>query len=366
MIRFGYYTPSVVLSSDLQDVNIFTDHSFVDFRLSCGPSTVVESRYYAYNGTIIISDICSLIEDYLAGQTENTLSEFTISATAGDESAELSFTVLYCDRTLGLFAPEDWLRQNFLTLSQSRRIAPDDFIQLSWYTTEREGISFRVYATFINDKGVRDTYYYAHSGNGLIAHFNGIMTECVWLRQVREKIKTALKLESLTLLSVSIRCGDRSASFYIDHALAGVVPFYYLNCFGVPEHISLPRTTTEKIKTDRSIATVGKSSQFYDITTSKEYEVVTGALSSDECLQVEQMLTSPSVGVPFGPDEVMYETDFDALHIILISDFTSEISDGNDKLNSVKFTWRFADNKPKVAARNSPGIFNDKFNPVFS
>ena len=144
------------------------------------------------------------------------------------------------------------------------------------------------------------------------------------------------------------------------------LPFFYLNCFGVVEQLSLQRTTTEKVKADRSIATLGKSSQFYDVTTSKEYEVESAALTSDECLQVEQMLTSPSVRIPYGPNTSLYDNDFDALIPILITDFTSELSDTDEKLNSVKFTWRFAENRPKIAAPQSPGIFNDKFNPTFS
>uniref|UniRef100_UPI003FEFCA4E hypothetical protein n=1 Tax=Candidatus Limisoma sp. TaxID=3076476 RepID=UPI003FEFCA4E len=105
---------------------------------------------------------------------------------------------------------------------------------------------FRVYCTFINDKGQRDTYLYTHSGNGMIAHINGIMTEYVGLDQIREKVKVAKKIETLTLQSVTVRCGNRSATFFIDPALADIEPFYYLNCFGVSEHISLSRITTEK------------------------------------------------------------------------------------------------------------------------
>ena len=78
------------------------------------------------------------------------------------------------------------------------------------------------------------------------------------------------------------------------------------------------------------------------------------------------MLTSPSVRIPWGRDVAIYEVDFDAVISILISDYTSEISDSDEKLNSVKFTWRFAHNRPKVEPPYSPGIFNDKFNPTFS
>lgn len=96
------------------------------------------------------------------------------------------------------------------------------------------------------DKGQHDTYLYAHSGNGMIAHINGIMTEYVGLDQIREKVKAAIKTETLTLQSVTVRCCNRSATFFIDPALADIKPFYYLNCFGVPEYISLSRITTER------------------------------------------------------------------------------------------------------------------------
>lgn len=84
---------------------------------------------------------------------------------------------------------------------------------------------FRVYCTFINNKGQRDTYLYAQSGNGMISHINGIMTEYVGLDQIREKVKVAKKIETLTLQSVTVRCGNRSATFFIDPALADIEPF---------------------------------------------------------------------------------------------------------------------------------------------
>jgi len=144
------------------------------------------------------------------------------------------------------------------------------------------------------------------------------------------------------------------------------VPFYYLNCFGVVEQLPLQHITTEKVKSDRSVAKLGRASRFYDVTTSKEFKVESAPLTSDECLQVKQLFTSPTVRIPFGIYSVLYETDFDALTTILITDFTSEISDTDEKPNSVKFTWRFKDTRPKFNARYSPGIFDTHFQPPFS
>ena len=38
----------------------------------------------------------------------------------------------------------------------------------------------------------------------------------------------------------------------------------------------------------------------------------------------------------------------------------------SEKLNKVKFTWRYSDNRPLMDSPLTPGIFNDKFNPTYS
>lgn len=271
----------------MPDISIFTDHEAVDFRLVANGERLLEGRYYANDGYVVVSDISSIIEHYMAGNTDGNLCKVHMEAFVGEDETDYNdsvVTVLYCDKTTGLTDPTDWLRENFLTLTRSRRLAPHSFINVSWYTTEKESAMFRVYVTYLDDDGKRRTYQYVQSGNGQIAHINGIATEFVVLDTVVDKLRERTKVENPVLQSVTVRCGNRSASYFIDPALAAVVPFYYLNCFGVPEHISMPRTTTEKLKTDRSVALLGKTSQFYDITHSKEYEVESGPLTADECL----------------------------------------------------------------------------------
>lgn len=50
----------------------------------------------------------------------------------------------------------------------------------------------------------------------------------------------------------------------------------------------------------------------------------------------------------------------------LITDFTCEFSDTDEKLNKVKFTWRHSANRPLMDAPLTAGIFDDKFNPTYS
>lgn len=368
MIQFSFLTSDVMLSSDIPDIIIFTDHDYIDFRLLSSGYTLLEGRYYAIDGKATVTDIGSLVENYLAGNTDIPLADFVVEASFDDddEMAEKEFTALYCNVATGLFDPADWLRHNFLTLTKSRRIAPDDFINLMLYAAPEESLTFRVLATYLDADGNRGTYSYIASGNGLVVTVGDVYSQYIYLDNVRDAIKSAMNLDAVTLLSVTVQCGDRSLTCFVDKSLADVAPFYYLNCFGIPEHISLPRTTIAKLKVDRSVATLSKTSQFYDITTSKEYEVETGPLTADECAQVEQMFASPLVRVPLTTYGYNFETDFDALDTILITDFTSELSDTDEKLNSVKFTWRYADNRQKVNISEENEIFDTNFNNSFN
>ena len=70
--------------------------------------------------------------------------------------------------------------------------------------------------------------------------------------------------------------------------------------------------------------------------------------------------------IPSGPDMAVYETDFDALLQVLITDFTCEFSNSDEKLNTVKFTWRLSDKRPNIYPPFTLDIFDDYFNPIFT
>ncbi len=80
------------------------------------------------------------------------------------------------------------------------------------------------------------------------------------------------------------------------------------------------------------------------------------ALTSDEAEWIGQLFTS---------HEVYCMKDGNQLPV-LITDSTCEMQDGDDKLNTVKFTWRFADNRPAVSFPSSPNIFTEHYTQPFS
>ena len=76
-----------------------------------------------------------------------------------------------------------------------------------------------------------------------------------------------------------------------------------------------------------------------------------------------ERICSDDVRTPYesAPDD----GDFDALRPVLITDSTSEIADDPEKPNTVKFAWRYAENR--IAQRNplGLGIFTEPYDFTF-
>ncbi len=88
-----------------------------------------------------------------------------------------------------------------------------------------------------------------------------------------------------------------------------------------------------------------------------------GALTADECALAEQLFSADDVRVTYEsqPDDA----DFDALRPILITDFTCEMAGLPEKPNTVKFTWRYATNRPTLTNPVADDIFTNAYNVTF-
>lgn len=95
----------------------------------------------------------------------------------------------------------------------------------------------------------------------------------------------------------------------------------------------------------------------------EEFEVQSGALTADECALAEQLFSADDVRVTYEsqPDDA----DFDALRPILITDFTCEMAGLPEKPNTVKFTWRYATNRPTLTNSVADDIFTNAYNVTF-
>ena len=121
----------------------------------------------------------------------------------------------------------------------------------------------------------------------------------------------------------------------------------------------MPVLTTAKTDVDRSLAVINGKSQFYNQSTAKTYEVEATRLTSDEAAWIDQLFSSYDV-FRIEPDATNPDEPL-VLAPVLITDCTCEIHDGDEKLNTVKFTWRHTDNRPIVRLSASPGIFTSPY-----
>lgn len=166
------------------------------------------------------------------------------------------------------------------------------------------------------------------------------------------------------MLSFTVRCGQRSVTSFVDNSLTDLESFYFRNCFNVWDSATLPVETTAKTDIERSFAIINGKSRFYNRYTAKTYEVEAGPLTSDEAGWIDQLFSSHDVFL-IEPDPT---NSYDPLVLapILITDATCEIQDGDEKLNTVKFTWRYTDNRPIVRLSASRAIFTEPYNLVYS
>lgn len=364
-----YKPTGIIMSSSIGDIGITVDGDFVDVLLT-GPCNAVllSERYYAYGRNVRLYDIASLIEDYMRSSGVS-FEKFTLTAytdTTGNKADSWTMNVLYCDRyTLCTDLPT-FLRENFLCALSTRRIATDTIVSLFYYAEKGESRKYTVsYTCRLKDGSFHRSYFYKDST--LTVNAPGIIQLNINYADIIDdaahEVASELR-QDIQLVAFTLSCGQRSISFFIDPTLNDRNTLYFRNCFNVWDFVALPAITTAKTDVERTIATVNGVSQFYNQTATKTYEVNVGPLTSDEVEWIDQLFTSYEVfRIEPNPCD-----EYDPLLMapILITDSTCETQDGDTELNYVKFTCRFADNRPIIRLSASPGIFTSPYNIVYS
>ena len=366
----------MMLSCHIGTISILTDKEYIDVDISTTEKDyLLSERYYATDGKVTLYDLRSLVEQAMRPHgIVVTNVWFEVYVDTPDEQSEdydrTSLYCMFCSRNLGIDDFEPLLKSHFLTSAASRRVAPDCFVFLPFFAYSGELVNYEVFVDYVlkgtgdEERGTRTAGHcsYAGSMQDTIAKENEVWTYTIHSFSVARKVMEIVGHE-VELTAFTVRVGDRAASFFIDKSLAGTRPFYFRNCFNVSDNLFVPAVTTAKTKVDRSLAVLGNVSQFYDTTCEQTYEVQSAGLTADECSLAEQMFCSDDVRTPYesAPDD----GDFDALRPVLITDSTSEIADDPEKPNTVKFTWRYAENR--IAQRNplGLGIFTEPYDYTF-
>lgn len=360
--KITYAPKGLTMSSGIGDIVARTDAEAVDVMLktSDGQELLTE-RFYAHSGLVTLRDPASLVEAWMRGKGAS-FAEFslTVSSSEPDDRDRCDMKVLYCEDFYPNFDVSRFARESFLTTLPMRRIAPDADASLSFLAEAGESVACHVSAV-VRDEGDAGRRRFSFTlDEDKTADKTGVFS----FRVTVPEILTRSKGERVELFTVS--CGGRAATFFVDPSLCAASTlnsFTFRNCFNAWETATVAAVTTAKTEVDRSLAVLGGQSQFYDRSVTRTYEAETTPLSDTEAAWLEQLFASHEVvrlvSNPTDDQEPLVAVP------VLVTDSTCEVQDGDEKLNSVKFTWRYADNRPLARLPLSPGVFSQPYNPAF-
>lgn len=361
--RITYKPMGILLTSRLGDLGISVDGTFVDVRLVDPYGfDILAERYYASGGSVTLYDFGSLIENALRS-SGGTFGSFTLKLLNADSTLADSHTyrMLYCDRYTVCTDVATFLRENFLTTLQFRRLAEGDDLGLTLFAMQGEDTTTTIHLTYrnVNEAETHITDYTFPSK--ATADKDGLMFLSIEYAEMMSTLCTRLgaKPHAVEIVGFTVRCGQRSVTCYIDRTLRKGEIFFFRNCFNTLETLNLPLTTKTKTDVSRSTAVINTRSSFYNQRTTQTHEVESGPLTSDEAEWIAQLFTSyevfrlvPNLCDPSDPLQV---------EAVLITDADCIISDSDDKPNTVKFKWRYAEDRPMEHFSASPSTFSETF-----
>lgn len=362
MTKFDINTDSLMYSSMLDEITVSTDLPYLDIFLKSDKGGVIfNQRYWAYADNITLWDISYVIENFMRQAGVVILDDLTFSASyEGSVMDSVKVRVLYCESLPDDKSSFDYENQ-FLTTSSHRRVVPDSsvFLCAYGYVTETFSVSFKYriagQSAICQDSLIDLTY----------EDFDNIKILKVSIRDMQTYVSglySDINWWQIEICSFNVICGNRYAQFTVDKSLANGHIFYFRNCFNCPDFLMLSAVTKEKTEVERSLAIFGARAVFYDQTTEKNYDVETAPLMNVEGEFIDQLISSPEVY------KIIPQINKTFLaQLILITESNCEIAD-DDKLDSVKYTWRYADNRlhRHISADSLLRIFTYQFNPSFT
>lgn len=356
-------------SSQVNSVTVYTDDASVVLtleRVLTGLEMEVFSEtYYPINGRVTLHDLASIIEEEMSS-VGNCFAAFRLKAASSSGTASSDFNILYCDRSVLDIWPGELIRNQFL---MSRRVitvtrdfpVPVCYIRPPMEYIDQELLSYHVICR-LRDTGETKILFFpnGYSGYGTGYEFG---TFVISHADIMEKAASKLKKE-FDLLGLTIDLGRRSLTIlYSD--IRPDLRLCFSNMFNCVELAELRGDTTTKTKVKRSEAHCSDSVVLYDQSVEQTFEFEADGLSLETANWLSELLASRDVRLvnrPYGDDDELMEF----YPPVLITDSTSEIQDGDDELNKVKFTYRHISPRPDAGVRRYDRTHNDTFKNQFT
>lgn len=360
-LTLSTYIAPIYFSAQVPEFTYSTDADRIEVELLVSGDKVFGETFYPYGGNVTVRDLRSIIETRCEHRHDVYTPVTVIASSPDGTRVQTDFTVIYCT-----FVPSDqavsFVANHFLT-TRTAKILPRHELAvdyLSLYADGNSSFRWRYLVTYTKDGVTRSSYI---DIDPLTAQQRGVVAVAIRYSEIRNKTEQLFG-PGIRLLSFAVEIGDRSFIYFVQDHLPKAM-FLFANIFGCMEMALLDCETTDKVTTSRSIAVINGRSEFYNREYGKEYEVQSTPLTDEQARWLEQMFTSYNVRHVKDYSEIE-DDDLGNPEEILITDFTSEISDSDTELNTVKFTWQYAFNRPYLAlGKPSLGAFSQQFSKSF-
>lgn len=314
--------------------------------------TFFSTSLYSFDNIVELSDVGSLVEEYF--RARNKVADI-ISIVFDSISIDVHF--LYCEYALpDAFDPQ----KSFFIASHVQRVHQDSTIAIS-AVNHGSAIPFVIKAVghriSDNNLAVAEKSVQRALNREDTAYFS--VYEIV--RWALNKTDDEAGEDLRDVLYFSIEYYGIQKMCYIVPA-AAYLTFSFRNIFNVEEYLDVVGVVTAKTDVSREIAVCNGSSKQYDRYVNRTYQVETEPLTPDEVAIFEQFIASHHVCM------YLEGNDFD----IIIDEHTCEPSSADDALTTIKFTWRFAEQRPRIFDSIVNGImptrrkiFDETFSPEY-
>lgn len=349
--------PIVTFSSDFDKISYATESdSALSVNLTDGDSgdTFFTATCFPYNKTLTVYELDGVIELYMRQHSLSRLN-LTLSLLQGGAVILSKITdVVYCPMRI-VEDRAEFLAHHFLTIGGYKLSFQHSKEMLSAYVTAEESTAQYWTIVYRQSGGKAQTVTRTIDAD-TTAEESGIVSIEV------DYDNLLPNLSDVEIQSVQLVMGARTFTLYYN-TTAPLVAFLFINMFNAPEVEGISGTIKRKHETSHSEAVCNGDTTLYDITPSLTFEIETAPLIHVQARRLEELCKATDIWVYQGsltPQEQQR---------VIITDYTSELSSQDDKMQSLKITFQFPSSARQdfpVGAQDYSRIFQSPYNPTYS
>lgn len=347
---------TVTLSCNLPSVISVTqfDEDVFDLAICINRSTIYNTTLQACGDTAKFFDLDQIVSQYML---DHRLGIVSLSVEARYERGmeSVSTIVVFSNIRTNYTSDTTFLQDNFLTTRTFFRI-PRDSMQSVSYFADADGDAHKGIVTAVirladdSLKTVSITHNLNFSGG------NSIFTFQIRYKYLKSQIQRLYPSSDFSIQEATYKHGNRILTiFFTDEQPAAVMTF--LNAFNVEERAHIYGSQSLATDYTKKEAVIQRQTSFYNLSMDQRYKIETVALTLEQALWYNQLLSSTYVRCYLGTTAINQE--------VLIDDITSDFDLNIGDPIHIKFSYRFTTPESRQVISTDKNVFEPQYDVPF-